>query len=155
MLCLTGSMKPWKFYNRLLWADVSKLHTTLTRFVCSVKQMPYKWNSFVCPLLYLVYFAPIMCLRFRHGIACISSLSSLIAEWYSTIWIEKSLLNHLPLNGHLYFQASVQFSSVAQSCPTLCDPMNHSTPWLLLNKAMNICVDFYIDLNFYFSWVKS
>ena len=24
--------------------------------------------------------------------------------------------------------SSVQFSSVAQSCPTLCDPMNHSTP---------------------------
>jgi len=23
---------------------------------------------------------------------------------------------------------SVQFSSVAQSCPTLCDPMNHNTP---------------------------
>ena len=22
----------------------------------------------------------------------------------------------------------VQFSSVAQSCPTVCDPMNHSTP---------------------------
>ena len=27
---------------------------------------------------------------------------------------------------------SVQFSSVAQSCPTLCDPMNHSTPGLLV-----------------------
>ena len=25
---------------------------------------------------------------------------------------------------------SVRFSSVAQSCPTLCDPMNHSTPGL-------------------------
>ena len=25
---------------------------------------------------------------------------------------------------------SVQFSSVAQSCPALCDPMNHSTPGL-------------------------
>ena len=25
-------------------------------------------------------------------------------------------------------KSSVQFSSVAQSCPTLCDPMNHSTP---------------------------
>ena len=25
---------------------------------------------------------------------------------------------------------SFQFSSVAQSCPTLCDPMNHSTPGL-------------------------
>ena len=29
----------------------------------------------------------------------------------------------------LYIQfSSVQFSSVAQSCPTLCDPMNRSTP---------------------------
>ena len=26
--------------------------------------------------------------------------------------------------------SSVQFSSVAQSCPTLCDPVNHSTPGL-------------------------
>ena len=26
--------------------------------------------------------------------------------------------------------SSVQFSSVAQSCPTLCHPMNHSTPGL-------------------------
>ena len=25
---------------------------------------------------------------------------------------------------------SVQFSSIAQSCPTLCDPMNRSTPHL-------------------------
>ena len=28
------------------------------------------------------------------------------------------------------FSTSVQFSSVAQSCPTLCDPMNHSMPGL-------------------------
>ena len=27
-------------------------------------------------------------------------------------------------------EISVQFSSVAQSCPTLCDPMNRSTPGL-------------------------
>ena len=32
----------------------------------------------------------------------------------------------MELWGHL----SVQFSSVAQSCPTLCDPMNRSTPGL-------------------------
>ena len=25
-------------------------------------------------------------------------------------------------------QTQIQFSSVAQSCPTVCDPMNHSTP---------------------------
>jgi len=30
---------------------------------------------------------------------------------------------------HTYV-TSVQFSSVAQSCPTLCDPMNRSTPGL-------------------------
>ena len=28
------------------------------------------------------------------------------------------------------YNSSVQFSSVAQSCPTLCNPMNHSTPGL-------------------------
>ena len=35
------------------------------------------------------------------------------------------------LTPSLYFTfSSVQFSSVAQSCPTLCDPMKHSTPGL-------------------------
>ena len=29
-----------------------------------------------------------------------------------------------------FCQTSAQFSSVAQLCPTLCDPMNHSTPGL-------------------------
>ena len=33
----------------------------------------------------------------------------------------------------VFFQASVQFSSVTQSCPTLCDPMNCSTPGLPVN----------------------
>ena len=31
---------------------------------------------------------------------------------------------------HVIFEYSVPFSSVAQSCPTLCDPMNRSTPGL-------------------------
>jgi len=31
---------------------------------------------------------------------------------------------------------SVQFSSVAQSCPTLCDPMNRSTPGLLVHHQL-------------------
>ena len=31
---------------------------------------------------------------------------------------------------HRYLKHSVQFSSVPQSCPTLWDPMNHSTPGL-------------------------
>ena len=31
---------------------------------------------------------------------------------------------------------SVQFSSVTQSCPTLCDPMNHSTPGLPVHHQL-------------------
>ena len=32
---------------------------------------------------------------------------------------------------HQYSISSVQFSSVAQSCPTFCDPMNYSNIWNL------------------------
>ena len=32
--------------------------------------------------------------------------------------------------------SSVQFSSVAQSCPNLCDPMNRSTPGLLVHHQL-------------------
>ena len=31
---------------------------------------------------------------------------------------------------------TVQFSSVTQSCPTLCDPMNHSTPGLRVHHQL-------------------
>ena len=34
------------------------------------------------------------------------------------------------------FIPSVQFSSVAQSCPTLCDPMNCSTPGLPVHHQL-------------------
>ena len=33
-------------------------------------------------------------------------------------------------------EGSVQFSSVAQSCPTLCDPMNRSTPGLPVHHKL-------------------
>ena len=33
-------------------------------------------------------------------------------------------------------KGSVQFSSVAQSCPTLCDPMNRSTPGLPVHHQL-------------------
>ena len=35
---------------------------------------------------------------------------------------------------HYYY--SVQFSSVAQSCPTLCNPMNRSTPGLPVHHQL-------------------
>ena len=36
----------------------------------------------------------------------------------------------------IYFDHSVQFSSVAQSCPTLCDPMNCNTPGLPVHHQL-------------------
>ena len=42
------------------------------------------------------------------------------------------------IEGHILSSwiSSVQFSSVAQSCPTLCDPMNHSTAGLPVHHQL-------------------
>ena len=37
---------------------------------------------------------------------------------------------------HLFSSSSAQFSSVAQLCPTLCDPMNRSTPGLPVHHQL-------------------
>ena len=39
---------------------------------------------------------------------------------------------------YAYICGSVQFSSVAQSCPTLCDPMNRSTPGLPVHHQLPV-----------------
>ena len=44
-----------------------------------------------------------------------------------------------PLSNYFFIfiiYCSVQFSSFAQSCPTLCDPMNHSTPGLPVHHQL-------------------
>jgi len=40
------------------------------------------------------------------------------------------------INWPFFWISSVQFSSVAQSCPTLCDPMNCSTPGLPVHHQL-------------------
>ena len=44
-------------------------------------------------------------------------------------------MEYFPLANVLWDCIS-QFSSVAQSCPTLCDPMNHSTPGLPVHHQL-------------------
>ena len=44
-------------------------------------------------------------------------------EWIKKFW-------------YIYTQWNIQFSSVAQSCPTLCDPMNRSTPCLPVHHQL-------------------
>ena len=41
--------------------------------------------------------------------------------------------------------SSVQFSSVAQSCPTLCDPMDCSLPWNLQGKNTGMSCHFLLQ----------
>ena len=69
---------------------------------------------------------------------------SLVSNW-NIIWFTNYFCNFISLK--LLFQwwfsggertttYSVQFSSVAQSCLTLCDPMNHSTPGLPVHHQL-------------------
>ena len=41
--------------------------------------------------------------------------------------------------GGMNWEFGVQFSSVTQSCPTLCDPMNRSTPGLPVHHCVSGC----------------
>ena len=47
-----------------------------------------------------------------------------------------SYLSEVSLQWRLTIDISVQFSLVAQSCPTLCDPVNHSTPGLPVHHQL-------------------
>ena len=65
---------------------------------------------------------------------------NILLETFGISWI--SLEHMLVDTGYwFYFRnritfSSVQFSSVAQSCPTLCDPMNCSTPGLPVHHQL-------------------
>ena len=48
--------------------------------------------------------------------------------------IERKCLNNSVYKESKFF--SVQFSSVTQSCPTFCDPMNYSTPGLPVHHQL-------------------
>ena len=52
---------------------------------------------------------------------------------HSVIWIKTIFMLK---EREWYIMVSVQFSSVAQSCPALCDSMNHSTPGLPVHHQL-------------------
>ena len=68
-----------------------------------------------------------------------SGLISFWIDWFCLFVVQgtlKSLLQHHNLKASILQFSSVQFSSVAQSCPTLCDPMNRSTPGLPVHHQL-------------------
>ena len=50
--------------------------------------------------------------------------------------LEHRIKRRLDTQEFFFSHSSVQFSSVTQSCPTLCDPMNHSTPGLPVHHQL-------------------
>ena len=48
-----------------------------------------------------------------------------------------SLFLSIYIHTHTYIYDISQFSSVAQSCLTLCDPMNHRTPGLPVHHQLS------------------
>ena len=55
----------------------------------------------------------------------------------SPAYLRSSFLEvHSPTKEAPVSVASVQFNSVAQSCPTLCDPVNRSTPGLSVHDQL-------------------
>ena len=63
---------------------------------------------------------------------------SLLQGIFPTQGSSPGLLHYRQILYHLSHQRSplAQFSSVAQSCPTLCDPMNRSTPGLPVHHQL-------------------
>ena len=58
----------------------------------------------------------------------------------SDYWSLEDKMVVTPIRSHLCFKTikkiDLSFSSVAQSCPTLCDPMNRSTPGLPVHHQL-------------------
>ena len=81
--------------------------------------------------------------RRTHGYVCIVRTQKTVKCFYFIFWgkilgislFHKNEQGFMSLNNKIQF-SSVQFSSVTHSCPTLCDPMNRSTPGLPVHHQL-------------------
>ena len=74
----------------------------------------------------------VMCLNHPETIHSPWSMENFFHK--TSPWCQKGwglLLRYTQVENHWF-----QFSSVAQSCPTLCDPMNHSMPGLPVHHQL-------------------
>ena len=93
----------------------------------------YKWKHRIDILLSLISFMFIeLCLYFQVILVLSSLLYCITLYEYTTMCLSILLL----IDIWDVSSVSVQFSSVAQSCPTLCNPMNCSTPGLPVHHQL-------------------
>ena len=63
----------------------------------------------------------------------VNKIETAVHVWFSDV---HQMINLLYKNYRIKFLKRIQFSSVVQSCSTLCDPMNHSTPGLPVHHQL-------------------
>ena len=76
------------------------------------------------------YLEPVCC-SMSSSNCCFLTCILVSQEAGQVVWY-----SHLSQNFPQFIVISVQFSSVTQSCPTLCDPMNWSTPGLPVHHQL-------------------
>ena len=67
---------------------------------------------------------------------CVWGVGLGLIQWLCPLWLSAEAKSNLFSRMEAPSQASLHFSSVAQSCPTLCNPMNHSTPGLPVHHQL-------------------
>ena len=97
------------------------------KFYIFIFHLLFSQSSHVCVWLFAIPWTT----------ACQASLSFTISQSLLNLMSFESVM---PCNQrstiHVVQFSSVQFSSVTQSCPTLCDPMNCSMPGLLFHHQL-------------------
>ena len=89
-------------------------------------------NKLLCPWNFLGKNTGLGCYFLLQGIFLAQRLNLHLLHWQ----VDSLLLSHLGSLHWAHLAFSVQSSSVTQSCPTLCDSMNHSTPGLPVHHQL-------------------
>ena len=94
----------------------------------------FYWSGNI-PLIHVPLLYPFFCWWTFRLLPCLGYCKQCFSEY----WGACAFSNHIFLWYRLrsgIVGSSVQFSSVAQLCLTLCDPMNHSTPGLPVHHQL-------------------
>ena len=91
--------------------------------------------QFIGKKLFIIFLYFCFCVCILVLVSCVFSLLLLVIRARGLSIISVFFIQRTNFWLHWVF-SSVQFSSVAQSCPTLCNPMNHSRPGLPVHHQL-------------------
>ena len=101
------------------------MHCIIRKIVLNCYSI-YQFNVFSAFCVFISF--PSIALQMKYFTTLLFCNLFLIPLGMSSVLLSLSAYHSFKLFSFIVFPCSVQFSSVTQSCPTLCDPMNRSTP---------------------------